>query len=788
MVAGLVCILLAATLGGASVSEAANQTYHVDDNSMVMSPDGLSWNSPFKYLQDALDKSEPTDTIKVAGGIYRPDEDSGSTGPGDPDHVPNDESETFSIKTNVIVRGGYAGLALPSTPDVRNIAAYPSVLSGEIGSPIHVTDNTDCIVTIMGSASGTELDGLTIENGHTNHSNDVGVGIGMEVAGSTPVIQNCIIQGNTNVNALSLGAGMFIRGDGQGSVDAQLINCEFTNNSAARGGAIGGRNSSASVNDCLIYRNRAESEGGGIWMTVEGGNTGLYLFENCIIDSNTAGEWTPSGYGGGVYCDGPTDAGTAVPTFRDCFLFANQAWAAGGGMYLSHAEVDVIGCRYEENTALNEAGGYGGGIYVINKCNIINTTFYSNYTIQNWEYGGYGGGIYARKDGPVKIVNSLFHHNISGFGGGMYADGGSPLPAFPFEGINCTFSENTAVVLGGGFAGFLSDTTPAGFVNSIFWGNTSGSGTAIESQVYSTTTATGVTYSCIQDDAVGGTIPFGGVTNGNIDEDPIFRNTLVFNYRLKRCSPAIDVANTPAIPVDSLNIDVDSHSGCGGCTESTGERIPDLDLRDRVIDELTVTDGGIVDSLCVISCDLVGDLGVYEFGGFGDLPCEIMGDMNGDGVVNGQDIPKFTKCVTSPELAGDCACGDMNGNGITDAEDTTCFIAKLIAGVSDCDGVVLCDEGGSFSASSFNGLSGPAMEVETMTWSELAAAGVAASAATALQDGGADMDDLILAARWLTFENWVSTHSPNDYPDMSSKAFDAWATLQFKRIVLRGQP
>ncbi len=116
----------------------------------------------------------------------------------------------------------------------------------------------------------------------------------MEVAGSTPVIRNCIIQGNTNVNTLSMGAGMFIRGDGQGSVDAQLIDCEFTNNSAARGGAIAGRNSSASVNDCLIYRNRAELEGGGIWMAVEGENTGLYLFKNCVIDGNTAGEWTPT--------------------------------------------------------------------------------------------------------------------------------------------------------------------------------------------------------------------------------------------------------------------------------------------------------------------------------------------------------------------------------------------------------------------------------------------------------------------------------------------------------------
>ena len=74
-----------------------------------------------------------------------------------------------------------------------------------------------------------------------------------------------------------------------------------------------------------------------------------------------------------------------------------------------------------------------------------------------------------------------------------------------------------------------------------------------------------------------------------------------------------------------------------------------------------------------------------------------------------------------------------------------------------------------------------------MTWATLAAAGVTGAAEQAMQDGGADMNDLILAARWMAFENWVATHSVSAYSDMAPDAYDAWAKMQLRRIVLEGK-
>ena len=52
----------------------AAQPWHVDDNNTAGPHNGQTWATAFQYLQDALDVAQPGHTIKVAQGVYHPDD------------------------------------------------------------------------------------------------------------------------------------------------------------------------------------------------------------------------------------------------------------------------------------------------------------------------------------------------------------------------------------------------------------------------------------------------------------------------------------------------------------------------------------------------------------------------------------------------------------------------------------------------------------------------------------------------------------------------------------------
>jgi hypothetical protein len=64
------------------------------------------------------------------------------------------------------------------------------------------------------------------------------------------------------------------------------------------------------------------------------------------------------------------------------------------------------------------------------------------------------------------------------------------------------------------------------------------------------------------------------------------------------------------------------------------------------------------------------------------LDCQLPGDMNMDGLINGLDIQCFVNCLIdgfracSPNC--NCACGDMNGDGFVNAADISPFVAALL--------------------------------------------------------------------------------------------------------------
>src|SRR5215217_3268393 len=101
-------------------------TIYVDVASPAVVPDGAAWSSAYRDLRLALNASVAGDEIRVADGTYKP-----STG--------TSRSFSFNLKSGVSVLGGYAGYGA-GDPNARDVAAYATVLSGDIGVAGNVAD------------------------------------------------------------------------------------------------------------------------------------------------------------------------------------------------------------------------------------------------------------------------------------------------------------------------------------------------------------------------------------------------------------------------------------------------------------------------------------------------------------------------------------------------------------------------------------------------------------------------------------------------------------------------
>ena len=117
----LVCAL---ALGFSVVTQA--RIIYVDDDAPP-GGDGISWATAYRFLQDGFFDATAGDEIRVAGGLYKPDEyewvpDGLGTG---------DREECFELRDGMSLVGGYAGLSA-SDPNARNVAVYETVLSGDL--------------------------------------------------------------------------------------------------------------------------------------------------------------------------------------------------------------------------------------------------------------------------------------------------------------------------------------------------------------------------------------------------------------------------------------------------------------------------------------------------------------------------------------------------------------------------------------------------------------------------------------------------------------------------------
>lgn len=521
------------------------------DSDAVGANNGSSWTDAYNHLQDALadaaSRAKPLE-IRVAQGIYKPDQGGGNT--------PGDREATFRLINGVTVKGGYAGFGSPF-PDLRILLSYQCTLSGDLeGNDVAATDpcempaeptraeNSYNVVTVSGTDANAVLDGFTITAGHANaplpletEPNEHTFGAGMYNSGGSPTVVNCTFTANSAF-APYQGSSSHYGGAGGGMYNDSeirpiLAECTFTGNWAAHGGGMYNDNCYPTLTDCTFAANSADYAGGAICNEQSSPSLTHCTF-NANSSRNGAGlcnMWSDSmlagcefgdnvadGYGGAIYNE------DSRPTLIDCGFTGNSA-ESGGGIYIYAASQQssptMIDCTFAQNTA-----GSGGAIYnatgvgeAIASPILINCKFIDNSAT------GSGGAIYNRNNSsntttsPI-VTRSLFAGNYASYkGGGIYIYGAKGFTKPTLE--NCTFNHNSAVSGGTMYNRHRESsggTTIITIRNSIF---RNGAPNEISNDGNPIVV---VTYSNVE----------GGCDGlGNIDADPCFADPENGDYHLK---------------------------------------------------------------------------------------------------------------------------------------------------------------------------------------------------------------------------------------------------------------
>jgi hypothetical protein len=375
-------------------------TVYVDANASGPE-DGTSWSTAYRSLATALSLAVAGQEIHVADGIYKP-----TTG--------TDRTISFVLKNGVWLLGGYAGYGAPD-PDARDVAAYPTVLSGDIGVAGSNTDNSYHVMVGSNTDATVVLDGFTISGGNASGPSPDNFGGGMYNSAGLPTVANCTFSSNyassgggmyndhaapilincafTGNSAVDLGGGVY-----NGSSSPMLISCAFTGNSVSFGTYCGGGgmyngSSSPTLVSCAFTENSAPggTYGGGGGMFNQ--NASSPMLTRCTFTRNTTYYW-----GGGIY-----NVLDCSPMLVNCVFYGNSA-RGGGGMNNDHSTSTLANCTFSDNSASN-----GGAI----------SNWYSLSTLTNcilWTTTALGGQIYQYTGGATTATYCDIRGGYTGTG------------------------------------------------------------------------------------------------------------------------------------------------------------------------------------------------------------------------------------------------------------------------------------------------------------------------------------------------------------------------------------
>ena len=315
-------ILMVMMTGSLSVAD----IIYVDDD--ISGGDGRTWQTAFSDLQDAMAIAVAGDDILVAEGTYKPTDTT-------------DREASFFLPDGVRLIGGY-GQGSSAAPDWR---AHPTILSGEIGDPDIVEDNTYRLIQILGAQNPrTSVDGFIFQSPFNERMEEEFGGNGVFFDDSIGEVIRCRFadfKGPFGNGCVALNTTITIR-------DCEFIRCKEGNGVAL--------NSSrpAYIENCLFLEN--SGRGGGIFK--QGGNLTVV---NCTFLRNV-GRWKGGhGNAGGI----EFRSGGRLEVESCVFAFGvARAGLGAGAIHAQYAQMVVVNnCLFFENLGRTWSPCLSGGVF-----------------------------------------------------------------------------------------------------------------------------------------------------------------------------------------------------------------------------------------------------------------------------------------------------------------------------------------------------------------------------------------------------------------------------------------
>ena len=401
---------------------------------------GTSWSTAFPTIQAALAVVGDGEQIWVAQGTYKPG---------------TSRSSTYNLPNQVWIFGGFDGTE--TATDQRDIAAHPTILSGDIGTNSNNDDVYHVVTFTPSEWNYSLLDGFTITRGMAT-----GTGVGDNYGGGVFIetgslfIYNCLIDNN---QADDRAGGIYVNG-GAGF----LINNTISNNTIE------------DMQNGLPGFDDWGGNGGGVYV-----NDGVFSANTTTFDFNSATS-------GGAIC-----SNNSTITLTSCTLINNNCYNNGGGVNTYEGSLLLLDSYFENNRATNGIVGHGGGggVYANNtEISFTNDTFIDNMA------GGIGGGVYLdeasfstvafidrcdfRLNESVKGA-AFYSSSVTYIANSLFVDNNGPTISMTLSSgsrlTNCTIANNTNI----GDSAALTGSTS--LQNSIVWGNEGIYGRGIFNQI-----------------------------------------------------------------------------------------------------------------------------------------------------------------------------------------------------------------------------------------------------------------------------------------------------------------
>lgn len=247
-----------------------------------------------------------------------------------------------------------------------------------------------------------------------------------------------------NNSAVKYGAAIEINGSGS---NAQILNCDFENNSAAYGGAIRINGQNTIVDNCYFKNNTATANGSaytgyGGAVSINGSNT---VIKNSTFIENSAigNDVDYTGYGGAIEVNGSNTQildskfiNNSATTIEDGPEFSGY----GGAVSITGRNTLVSNSNFTDNSATQ----YGGSIDITGSRTNITDSRIEGSTAQ------FGGGINCEGDNATISNTVLNNNNATGATGSEDSHGGSIVVYGTNTHITNTTVANSTSVNGGG--------------------------------------------------------------------------------------------------------------------------------------------------------------------------------------------------------------------------------------------------------------------------------------------------------------------------------------------------